>query len=457
MNTHVKLATASIAIVGLALTGCSTTNDTGANPESSQGSSNPTTVDGTGKTLTVLTGANSAYPEEQKQWFSDVSAAFQKETGATVVFETFASPADELTRIQTSVAAGIGPDVYGLGTTFTPTAAATGAFLTLGDKEWNALGGRDKFVAATLQMSGKDENSQVGVPWASRPFVMAYNTKILAEAGITEPARSWDQLREHAKKTTNGDVYGLAVGYADTYDPWKFIWAMAVQSGNPIIDGKTARIDDPITKKAYETYFGWLTTDKVVNPEAVSWKNTQALAAFAEGKAAYMLMTTANARITLKDSAIADSYDFSVMPTIPPGASTLPAGGKPATSIISGDNLVVANYSENQDLALAFVKFLTDEDQQRVNYELFGNLPTNKNFAASLQGTDPALKIAVEAAQGSVGTPFSGAWADTQVELVNVATQSIPALSAGEVPANELQSLLKAAQEKSQSALDKVR
>src|SRR5215212_6490238 len=69
-----------------------------------------------GKTLNVLVQANSIYPTQQKQWFTDVSAKFKQETGASVAFETFASPNDELTKIQTSVLSGQGPDVYSLGT-----------------------------------------------------------------------------------------------------------------------------------------------------------------------------------------------------------------------------------------------------------------------------------------------------------------------------------------------------
>ena len=85
---------------------------------------------GSGKTLNVLVGANTIYSEQQRQWFADVSARFAKENaGSTVKFETYASANDELTKIQTSVLSGQGPDVYSLGTTFTPTAYATGAFV----------------------------------------------------------------------------------------------------------------------------------------------------------------------------------------------------------------------------------------------------------------------------------------------------------------------------------------
>src|SRR5215470_14127428 len=272
-----------------------------------------TKLDGTGKTLDVFMGANTIYPTQQKQWFNDVAAKFKAQTGANVTFETFASANDELTKIQTSVLSGQGPDIYLLGTTFTPTAYATGAFLQLSADDWKKVGGRDRFLPATLGISGPDNDHQVGIPFASRPFVMAYNKDLLAAAG---------------------------------FDPWKFVWAMDVQAGNPVVDGKKARIDDPTSLTAYKTYLGWLANDKVVDPAAVGWKNAQAIAAFGAGKAAFLPMVSASSKVTLDKSSVAGKYAYALMPTIPPGASSLPSGGVAATSILSGDNVVVAKYSK---------------------------------------------------------------------------------------------------------------
>ena len=89
MRSRIALgAVAGLAAIGLALTGCSSSNS---------GSSGSGSLDGKGKTLNVMIAANALYPTEQRQWFKDVSAQFQKETGATVTFETFASANDELT------------------------------------------------------------------------------------------------------------------------------------------------------------------------------------------------------------------------------------------------------------------------------------------------------------------------------------------------------------------------
>ncbi len=422
---------------------------------SSEGATEPG-LPGAGKTLNVLVQANSIYPQQQKQWFDDVSAKFKTQTGASVVFETFASPNDELTKIQTSVLSSQGPDIYSLGTTFTPTAYATGAFVELTADDWAKVGGRDRFLPATLGISGPDKQHEVGVPFTSRPFVMAYNTELLKAAGITKPADSWDGLLAQAKTLTTGGNFGLAVAYGDSFDPWKFIWAMNLQAGNPLIANGKAQLDQASTVKAYETYLGWLAVDKVVDPAAAGWKNAQAIAAFGAGKAAFLPMVSATSKVTLDKSAVAGKYSYAVMPTIAPGATSLPAGGVGATSILSGDNLVVAKYSKNKDLALSLIKMLTSPEWQQIYYQTFGELPTNAEYAKTLQA-DPALAAIVESSGKAAGTPFHGAWSQVQLALVNVVVQSVPNLAAGKVDQAQLKTLLAQAQATAQSALDKAK
>ncbi|MBU2664701.1 extracellular solute-binding protein [Actinoplanes bogorensis] len=411
---------------------------------------------GAGKTLNVLIGANTQYPDEFAAWQKDISTKFKAATGAEVKFETFASANDELTKIQTSVVSGSGPDVYAVGTTFTPTAYSTGAFVKMGDDEWGKIGGKEKFNPATLGISGPDEQNQVGIPWVSRPFVMAYNTDLLKAAGIDKPATTWDELTAQAKQLTKGDQYGLAVAYKDNFDPWKFVWGMSTQAGNPLVDGKTAKLQDPAVQKAYQTYFGWLANDKVVDPAAIGWTNPQALAAFAKGKTGYFLLTTTTASNSLEQGAVKGKWKFALLPTVPPGATSRPANGVEAASILSGDNLLVADYSKNKDLAFEYVKLVTDSDAQLDYYKKFGNLPAN---AAALQSlaSDAQLEPVTEAAKKSVATPFTGAWADIQLALTNVAVQTLPELTKGPLNTAQLDSRIADAQKAAQTSLDRAK
>ena len=406
--------------------------------------------------ITVLVLANAQYPDQQKQWFADTAAAFEERTGASVKFQTFASAADEQKIIQTSVVSGQGPDVYALGTTFTPVAYATKAFVTLGEKEWEAVGGRDRFTPATLAMSGPSKSEDLGVPYLSRPFAMAYNTEMFAAAGITAPPTTWDELVADGKKLTGDGRWGAAVAYADTFDPWKFVWMFANQYGNPLVEGKTASIDDPAVLRAYQAYFGFLTKDQIVDPESVGWSNAQALASFAAGQSAIMLMTGPTAIPTLESSAVKGKYAFAPMPTVPPGESSLPAGGKPATTIVSGDNIAIADYSDHKDLAYAFVELVTGQEQQVAYTRLFGDLPTNAAAAKEIADGSQVLGPILEAGAGAVPTPFTGAWSEAQLALTNVAVQSRPDLAAGSVPPEVLEGRLAEAERSAQQALDRA-
>jgi multiple sugar transport system substrate-binding protein len=467
-RTRFTTLTAAVTIIALVVTACGASSATNT-PNASTNTPNAATptpnaatptpvpsINGVGQTLTVLIGADGKYGAQQQQWFKDVSAAFEQQTGAKVNFQTFASGSEELTKIQTSVVANQGPDIYVVGTTFTPTAYSTGAFVSLTPDDWNKVGGKDKFVPADLGISGPSDSDQVGIPYNSGPFVMAYNTNLLAKAGIDKPATTWDGLVAQAKQLTGNGVYGMAIGYKDGFDPWKFIWAMSRQAGNPILSGKVAKVDDPTTLKAYQTYFGWLTKDHVVDPASVGWNDGQALAAFASGKAAFFPMSTTSNIPTLKTSAVKDTYKFALMPVIPPGATSLPAGGVPATSILAGNNIVVAKYSKNQDLAFALVKYLTDDANQQVNFNTFGVMPVNQTTFKAVTASNPALGPILDSAASSYATPFSGAWADTQLALMNVVVQTIPDLSSGSVSDAKLQSLLTAAQKTAQASLDKA-
>src|ERR671932_1348295 len=341
-------------------------------------------TNGAGKTLNVYIGANTQFPKEFAAWQQDIASQFKTQTGATVKFETFASANDEVTKIETSAVSGNGPDIYGVGTTMTPTAYATGAFTKLDDAAWQKVGGKNKFLPATLGISGPDANNQIGIPWATRPFVMAYNKDLLKAAGITKPATTWDELGQQAKKLTKGDQYGMAIAYKAKFEPWKFAWGMSITAGNPLVDGKTAKINDPTVKKAYQTYFGWLTTDHVVNPAAVGWTNTQALAEFTKGKTGYFALTTPTSVNSLDQGAVKGKWAYALLPTVPPGMTSRPSGAPAAASILSRDNILVADYSKNKDLALQLVKLLTEKDSELDYYKKFGSMPANAEALQTL-------------------------------------------------------------------------
>ena len=109
----------------------------------------------------------------------------------------------------------------------------------------------------------------------------------------------------------------------------------------------------------------------------MGWKDADALTAFATGKAAIFPMSTATAIPTLDKSAVKGKYAFAALPSVPFGATSRPAGAPAATTIVSGDNVAIASYTKNLDLALAYVKIISSPAMQAEQYTDFGNLPSN--------------------------------------------------------------------------------
>jgi len=439
-RTRALVGAVVVTVAALALQGCAVVNGSGDDPN----------------TLRVMMGADTTYPEERKQWQQETAAEFERTTGARIQWETYSSAQEELTAIQTSVISGQGPDVYAIGTTFTPTAYATGAFVEMGGEEWRAVGGKDQFDPASLGISGPSASKQIGIPFASRPFVMAVNTDLLRKAGITDLPTTWDELTEDAEATTGDGAHGMAIAYADGFDPWKFVWGMAQNAGNTIVtDGGKAEISADAVQDAYRTYFDWVTTDGVVDPAAIGWNNAQALAQFADGKAAFFPMTTTTSLNSLKGSKVDGKYEYALLPTVPPGATERPSDGVEAASILSGDNLVVADYGSKQDLSFEFVRQVSSPAAQERYFELFGQLPTNTEAAQRIAEQNPDLAPIVQAGKLSKPTAFTGAWSDIQLSLVDVVVQSIPSLKSGEVTDDQLRQRLEAAQRDAQATLNR--
>jgi len=449
------LALGGATVAGAALGGCSTsTSTTPSGSGASAGSGGA--GGGGGAKLSVYVSEQGSFPKEQKAWFARIQQKFQAKTGHGVQFETYNSGTQEQQKIQTSVVSGTGPDVYEIGTTFTPTAFATKSFVSLDDARWQKVGGKSRFTPATLAMSGPSPDQQIAVPFSSIPFVMVYNTEMFRSAGIAAPPKTWDELIADGKKLTRGGVHGLGMDYKDAFSPWKYIWMFANQYGNPLVAGTDVTVDDPAVLRAYEAYFGFLTRDHIVPPEAINWTASDNVAAFASGKVAMTAMSSSQVLPTLAASPVKNSFALTPMPQVPPGETARPADGIPATTIVSGQSLVVADYSKNQDLAFQYVDLITSDEEQEHFSQVFGVLPTNAKAAASIAAANKNFAPVLAAGRSARPTPFTGAWSQVQLGLVNIVVQSLPALSKGSVDEGALHKQLSSLQSTAQTAVTKA-
>ena len=113
-------------------------------------------------------------------------------------------------------------------------------------------------------------------------------------------------------------------------------------------------------------------TDKIVNPSDAQYSNgTEALKDFATGATSMVFWQAAQA--SLKQLGM-NPDDIGVAPV--PLPSTLPANGKPVTSMVAGINLGIFKNTKNTDAAIAFVKFMTSAPEQQMLNKTYGSLPS---------------------------------------------------------------------------------
>jgi multiple sugar transport system substrate-binding protein len=410
-------------------------------------------------TLSLFISKDTAHPQQQSQLMDLVKQRFEQENaGSTFTWDTYASAAEEQTKLETSAAAREGPDIFEFGSTVVPTAYASGSFERITDQMWSELGGRSAFFQPQLTMSGPSPDKLIGVPWSGNPFAFVYNKELFAAAGIKEPPKTWDDFISAAKEITNGrDTWGTAMAPADGFDPWHKIWLFVTQAGGKLMDdsGKKGLLDSTASVDACAFWLDWMARFKVASTQNATYTGANELKAFAGGRVGMQVMTGPGGIPTYDASAVAGKYAFSVGPTVPPGMRALPRGGKPAQGFVSGQYLSIFKYSKNPELALRLIRVMTSPD---IQYQLF-KLRAQQPVVLETFTKYPDAKAApwdalYDAELKSYPTPFFGSWVQLEVVLgkaINRMAQQIGAT--GSYSKDELKAALTQANQQLQASL----
>ena len=120
------------------------------------------------------------------------------------------------------------------------------------------------------------------------PALLFYRKDLLENSGFSEPPKTWDELREMAKKvmqdsgTRYGFVFQGAINETGTYNGLEYIWT----HGGEVLDGDRVVIDTP------ESVAGLTTEQSMVSdgvtPQAVAnYTLLESLTAFLNGDAVF--------------------------------------------------------------------------------------------------------------------------------------------------------------------------
>ncbi|MCL6632273.1 MAG: sugar ABC transporter substrate-binding protein [Alicyclobacillus herbarius] len=454
-STKAKLCSAiAVVTLGVTVSACGSQSGTGNTQTKSSGNSDSIT-------LTIFTSKYTANPQAQEQFLNKLASEFEQQNpGIKVEFTYYDSASQENTTLQTSLATKQGPDIFDIGTTFVPTAYAMNGFHVLSQKDWNKVGGMDKFFPAQLKMSGPSPDKYIAVPWEMVPFGLVYNKKLLKEAGIASAPKTWTEFVQDAQKLTNPakNQWGTAIDPADSFDPWHVGWVLTKQLGGDFVssDLKQATLGSAAVVKGLTFWFDWVQKYKIASPNDLTYKGTDQLREFENGHVAMLVMQGASLIPSLESSAVKNDYAFAPMPTIPYGMNAMPKGGVPVQTFVSGNDFAVPKYvtGKRYDAALKWIKFFTDVPQQREMFKVYGNMPINVNaFKNNPELNTPVIKAFVDAENHAYPIPFTPAWANIEVVYGGVANKIANEIATHSYHDGDIAAALKAANQQAQSSL----
>ncbi|MFJ7335209.1 ABC transporter substrate-binding protein [Streptomyces sp. NPDC101116] len=375
------------------------------------------------KTLTYWASNQGASIEVDKKVLQPELDKFEKQTGIKVKLEVVPW-SDLLNRILTATTSGQGPDVLNIGNTWSASLQATGALLPWDAKNFDKIGGRDRFVASALGSTGAEGKDPAAVPLYSMSYALYYNKKMFADAGISEPPATWDELVADGRKLSKDGKWGLGAEGSNPSENIHHAFVFAKQHGADFFtpEGKADFTNDGVVT-AVKQYVDLMAEDKVIAPGNAEYAQNQSVSDFAKGRTAMLLWQSASANLTSQGMS---EDDYGIAPV--PVQSGTPGTGKQVNSMVAGINLAVFKNTDNLDGATRFVKFMTSDDEQTILNKAYSSIPPVKNAQSDKafgSAADAVLKdtLAKSAAalpqvadesqfETAVGTAIKGLFAD---------------------------------------------
>ncbi|OZG63493.1 family 1 extracellular solute-binding protein [Bifidobacterium lemurum] len=410
---RIVASTAMALVAAMALSGCSMGSPSSGGDSSSD--------DASGKTITVWA---------MKDDFTDetldaINKAFEEKTGATANVEI--QEWDGITtKLTTALSTSTPPDIVDLDNTQVSGFADSGALMDLTDYK-DELSEGNEWVGG-LEEPATIDGKLYAVPAFAAARAVVYNKTMWAEAGITEAPTTWDEFIADldtvaAANADNPDFIPFYLPGQNWYSALQFIWDAG---GDVASDEDGTWKGTASSAEAIEGMNNWKDFQNKYSSEAsrtVDTANPNQNQFLADGNTAAILGNS-NAISGIKELN-ADMTDDDLGTFAMPGQS-----GENQPSMVAGSDWAIAAKSQNQELAIEWVKIAASaEIQQEWIFAHDGWMPN------SVEGLEEAMNSSdfpevqrgfFEAAKNSKATPASPNWATIEGDKsINEFTQSV--------------------------------
>jgi len=306
---------------------------------------------------------------------------FEEETGIDVEFIQMSW--DEVAnKVLTDLAAGGGTyDVIEFDNGWVSQFAATGWLEPLNDYADQAY--LDALLPGLLSTFSND-GDVLGIPWNNDTRFFFYNERMLNEAGIETPPRTWDEVVEQA---TALQEQGIAESPVTDY--WNQEWALAnsfafylYSFGTSYFDdAANITIDEPQAVAALQFMVDMLREHEIVTRSAVTLSQEAAADLLYRGTSAFFFQGPPVTKNYADDPARSQVVDEVV------AAEWLPAVDADTQATLTlPEAFAIPASSRNKDAAWRYIEYMISPERDRERAVALGSLPL---FTALY--TDPDL------------------------------------------------------------------
>ena len=398
-----KKVAAGIALAAalpLTLTACGG----GGSDSGSQGSEQVTS-------LTILDYYNNDPDKQLVQKGLDTCAT---QLGITIERETV--PGDTLiAKVLQQASSQTLPDVLMLDNPDIQQIAATGALAPLGAYGITGDGIQEGVVQAATY-----EGELYGLQPVTNTIAIFYNSDILAKAGV-QPPTTWAELKDSAKKLTQGKQYGFAFNATADYEgAWQFLPAMWTNGGDE------TNLTSPEVAEALQLWKD-LVDSGAASKSVVTWSQGDVADQFKAGRAAMMLNGPWNIPSLREEESL--NWDVATFPVNEPGQeSVAPLGGEAWSVPVTGDEA-------KQTKAAEYVRCLNSDEVAMQWAKDRSVVPTNLELAKTYAAEVP--EMAAFATQVSTARSRTGQLGDKWPDTAKVIYSGMQLTLTGQAPAAE--------------------
>lgn len=392
MRRRSFLSAAGLGALGLTAAACgsSTTTSSGGSSSSSAAATGAPALEGTGPFTYVQGKDNSGFIPKQV-------AAWNKANPSEMCKLIELDPSADVQRQSMVQNATIKSDAYGVlsvDVVWTAEFAANQWIAQLDTADFPAA----NYLAATAT-TGTYFNKLYAAPTSSDGALLYYRKDLLDAAGVSEVPTTWAATIDAIDKVkSKNPSIGGYVGQFQKYEGLTCNFSEVVNSsGGSVLDDQNQPTVDTDDAKAGLKFLVDGFKMGYIPKAAITYKEEDSRNAFQSGGAVFMRnwpYVYSLASATDGSSKVAGKF----------GIAPLPGKDGPGVSTLGGHNLAISTYAKNKASCLKFIKFLSGEEQQRLNIINTSSAPT---FASLYDAPDlvkkypylPVLKKSIEGAR----------------------------------------------------------